>query len=157
MIFDCDGVLVDTEYLKLLAWQEALNSQGIEFSIEEHMPLVGHSAKNILLMIQENKRREIGEEVIDLRNATYRLLQTQGVPPFPIMVAFAKQLSSEDNLLLGLASSAPMEEILHNLRQIGLSDAFDLIISGADDLGDYSDAEGTNKPKPYIYMKLPNG
>jgi hypothetical protein len=42
VIFDCDGILVDTEYLKFLAWQEALASQDIEFSIEEYMPLVGY-------------------------------------------------------------------------------------------------------------------
>ena len=35
VIFDCDGVLVDTEYLKFLAWQEALASQNIKFLIEE--------------------------------------------------------------------------------------------------------------------------
>jgi beta-phosphoglucomutase-like phosphatase (HAD superfamily) len=29
---------------------------------------------------------------------------------------------------------------------------FDLILSGHDDLKDYFDSEGTNKPKPYIYL-----
>ena len=36
VIFDCDGVLVDTEYLKFLAWQQALASVTIELSIEEY-------------------------------------------------------------------------------------------------------------------------
>ncbi len=54
---------------------------------------------------------------------------------------------------MGLASSAPHEEILNNLKQIGLSEAFDLIISGSDDLDSYVDAEGKNKPKPYIYIE----
>jgi beta-phosphoglucomutase len=54
---------------------------------------------------------------------------------------------------LALASSAPKEEILVNLKQMGLENAFDLIISGSDDLREYVDAEGTNKPKPYIYIE----
>lgn len=29
IIFDCDGVLVDTEYLKFLAWKEAFEAQSI--------------------------------------------------------------------------------------------------------------------------------
>ena len=33
IIFDCDGVLVDTEHLKFLAWQQALATLNIELSI----------------------------------------------------------------------------------------------------------------------------
>lgn len=39
------------------------------------------------------------------------------------------------------------------MKQIGLENSFDLIISGTDDLKDYSDKEGTNKRKPYIYIE----
>lgn len=156
VIFDCDGILVDTEYLKFLAWQEALASKNIDFSIEEYMPLVGHSSVNILLMINKNKGLEIEDDVIELKNKKYQILQKQGVAPIPEMVAFAKRLTDEKKSLgikVGLASSAPNDEILHNLVQVGLEDAFDLIISGSDDLDDYDDKEGKNKPKPYIYME----
>lgn len=156
IIFDCDGVLVDTEFLKFLAWQEALASQGIEFSTEEYLPLVGHSSVNILQKIRQLKKMEISDEVIGLKNARYTALQKKGVPAIEAMVDFARYLSahkSKFGLVLGLASSAPREEILANLRQIGLENAFDLVISGSDDLGDYGDPEGKNKPKPYIYME----
>lgn len=156
VIFDCDGVLVDTEYLKFLAWQEALAAENIAFTIEEYMPLVGHSSKNILLMLEKLKKMEISEEIIEVKNARYRVLQKQGVPPIEEMIAFAKYFAKEKKNLgiqLGLASSASTEEILQNLEQIGLEDAFDLIISGSDDLDSYVDHEGKNKPKPYIYME----
>lgn len=155
-IFDCDGVLVDTEHLKFLAWQTALASKNISFSIEEYMPLVGHSSLNILRMIGKLKNISIAEEVIGLQNAEYRLLQKQGVPPIAQMVTFVQKLSQERKRLgikLGLVSSASKEEILQNLKQIGLENSFDLIISGTDDLKGYSDKEGTNKPKPYIYIE----
>lgn len=156
VIFDCDGVLVDTEYLKFLAWQEALATKNIPFTIEEYMPMIGHSSKNILLMLKKLKGIEISSEVIELKNAKYPLLQQQGVPPIKEMVAFAKHLSEERQNLgikLGLASTAPKKEILQNLKQIGLENSFDLIISGSDDLGNYIDHEGKNKPKPYIYIE----
>jgi beta-phosphoglucomutase len=156
IIFDCDGVLVDTEHLKFLAWQEALASKNIPFTLEEYMPLIGHSSKNILLMVKKRKQMEISEEIIELKNAIYKVLQKQGVPPIKEMIAFASRLAREKQDLgikLGLASSAPREEIVQNLEQIGLENAFDLIISGADDLESYVDAEGKNKPKPYIYME----
>ncbi len=156
IIFDCDGVLVDTEYLKFLAWQHALETKKVEFIIEEYRPLVGHSSKNILQMIREAKGIDIDEEVIEVRNAKYRVLQEQGVPPLIPMIEFAGKLSQKREKLgfkLGLASSASQEEILNNLKQIGLSEAFDLIISGSDDLNGYVDEEGKNKPKPYIYIE----
>ena len=156
IIFDCDGVLVDTEYLKFLAWQEALEAQGIPFSIEEYMPVVGHSSQNILQMIRDAKNIHISEEVIEVKNIKYKHLQKQGVAPIPEMVSFVLRLVESKQQLgirLALASSAPKEEILANLKQIGLENAFELIISGSDDLDGYADIEGTNKPKPYIYIE----
>ncbi len=156
VIFDCDGVLVDTEYLKFLAWQEALATEDISFTIEEYMPVVGHSSKSILLLLKKAKNIDIPEEVIELKNANYRNLQKQGVPPIGEVISFAKRFTEEKHELgikVGLASSAPTEEILQNLKQIGLENCFDLIISGHDDLDSYIDAEEKNKPKPYIYLE----
>ena len=156
VIFDCDGVLVDTEYLKFLAWKDALAAENIDFTIEEYMPVVGHSSKNILLMISKQKGIEIPQSVIERKESHYGALQKQGVPPIKEMIAFAKGLSESREKLgikLGLASSAPTEEIMQNLRQIGLENAFDLVISGSDDLDSYVDKDGKNKPKPYIYIE----
>ena len=156
IIFDCDGVLVDTEYLKFLAWKDALASKNVEFSVEEYMPLIGHSSRNILQMIRQLKNQDISDDVILLRQEKYRLLQMQGVPAIVPMVEFARRLSQEKRRLgikLGLASSASTKEIMHNLQQIGLEDAFDLVISGSSDLDQYIDSEGKNKPKPYIYIE----
>ncbi|MBJ7449502.1 MAG: HAD family phosphatase [Parachlamydiales bacterium] len=148
--------MVDTEHLKFLSWQEALATQNIEFTIEEYMPLVGHSSINILKMIEQSKGLQLSNEIIDIKNAIYIELQKQGVDPIQPMVDFARSLSKNKQQLgikLGLASSANQDEILINLKQIGLENAFDLIISGTDDLDDYTDAEGKNKPKPYIYIE----
>lgn len=156
VIFDCDGVLVDTEYLKFVAWKEALASENIDFSIEEYKPLVGLDSKNILRRLKEIKHMDISEKVIELKNSKYRVLQKEGVPPISEMVAFVKYLAEEKKRLgikVGLASSAPRKEIFQNLQQIGLENYFDLVISGSNDLDDYVDQEGKNKPKPYIYIE----
>ena len=154
IIFDCDGILVDSEYIKLLAWQTALKSQGIELSSEEYMPLVGHSSKVILQKIQALKKKEIPPDVIEVRRAVYRALQSAMIAPIKEMVAFVKKLTQmKEKLKLGVASSAPKNEILINLQKIGLEKSFDVIVSGADDLDNYNDKEGTNKPKPYIYVE----
>ncbi len=154
VIFDCDGVLVDTEYLKFRAWQEALATVNIDFTLEDYMPLVGHSTHNILRMISAIKDVEIPETVIEKRNTRYKELQAQGVPPISEMIEVLRWFKADrKDVKIGLASSAPREEILVNLRHIGLENAFDVIVSGHDDLDGYEDAEGKNKPKPYIYIE----
>lgn len=156
VIFDCDGVLVDTEYLKFLGWQKVLASLNIELSIEEYKVVAGHSSKKIIELLQVMKGIVIPEEAIHLRREEYRKLQEQGVAPIREMVEFADYLSQNKvvwGIKLGLASSASTNEILFNLKQIGLDQAFDLIISGTDDLNDYEDVGGKNKPKPYIYLE----
>lgn len=156
IIFDCDGVLVDTEYLKFLAWEYALARENIKFTLEEYMPLVGHSSKNILKGIRQKKGLDIDEKIIAVRSEKYRFLQEEGVPPITQMIEFVCKLSEKKDKLgfkIALASSAPTEEIWNNLRQVGLESVFDLVISGSDDLDTYFDIEGKNKPKPYIYIE----
>jgi HAD superfamily hydrolase (TIGR01509 family) len=107
-------------------------------------------------MIRQLKHQDISDDVIPLRQEKYRLLQARGVPPIAPMIEFARRLSQERGKLgikLGLASSASTKEIMQNLQQIGLEDAFDLVISGSNDLDQYVDNEGKNKPKPYIYIE----
>lgn len=156
IIFDCDGVLVDTEYLKFLAWQQALATLHIELSLEEYKAVAGHSSKKIVEMLEQAKGISIPEKVILLRRSGYQKLQEQGIHPIEETVNFARYLSQNKDalgIMLGLASSASRSEIFLNLKQIGLEQAFDLIISGSDDLENYVDLEGKNKPKPYIYLE----
>ena len=150
------GTIVDTEYLKFLAWQKALASVDIELSVEEYKLVAGHSSKKIHEMLEGIKSLDIPEEVIHLRRVKYQALQAEGVPPIHETIEFARHLSQNKNFLgikLGIASSAPRNEILLNLKHIGLEHEFDLIISGSDDLEDYTDNDGKNKPKPYIYLE----
>lgn len=107
-------------------------------------------------MIREVKKIDISDEVIEIKNVNYKRLQKMGVPPIQKGIDFAFRLAASKKrtgILLALASSAPKEEIMINLKQIGLENGFDLIISGSEDLKAYKDDEGTNKPKPYIYIE----
>lgn len=159
IIFDCDGVLVDTEYLKFLSWQKALASLNIELSIEEYKAVSGHTSKRIVEILQETKGISIPDEVILLKRIEYQKLQELGIPVIEDMVHFVRCLSQNKDILgikLGLASSAPKNEILFNLNKADLEKVFDVVISGVDDLEDYVDPEGKNKPKPYIYLEAAN-
>ena len=142
VIFDCDGVLVDTEYLKFLAWQKALASVNIELSIEEYKAVAGHSSKKIHEMLARDEKScysrrshsfKTCKNIESCRHREYRQLRK--------WLNLLSYLSQNKDVLgnkVGLASSASTNEILFNLKQIGLDQAFDLIISGSDDLNDYT-------------------
>lgn len=154
IIWDCDGVLVDTEFLKFLSWQYALEKEQISFALEEYEPLVGFSSQHILKHLEELKKIKLSSDFLNVKNQAYRQLQLQEVPIFHEMVAMVKIIKSKyPEIKLGLAYSASHEEIRVNLKHCKLENLFDLVLSGTDDLNDYEDAEGTNKPKPYIYIE----
>ncbi len=158
VIFDCDGVLVDTENLKFLSWKESLKQYGVHFTLDEYIPLVGYSSRHILESILSKKKIDLPmAEILDKKTKYYKTLKAQNSYPIQSAVDFVKKLSLQKNKLkikLALASSAPKEEIMRNLEAIGLEKVFDAIISGEDDLKDIYDKDGTNKPKPYIYQRL---
>lgn len=159
IIFDCDGVLVDTEFLKFQAWQQALAHHGVNLKLEDYLPWVGHSSSNIAKGFRAQKKIAFDEAaVIRERTTLYHQRQAQGVPPLEDAVHFLKEIIAKKTgyqLKIGLASSAPRREIEQNLKHIGISPkAFDAIVSGDDDLKDIIDPEGVNKPKPYIYQKI---
>lgn len=157
VIFDCDGVLVDSEQLKHYAWQKAVAAYNVDFSLEDYLPLVGESAVNILAKISGLKNVILPACLIDSRNSEYAYLQNQQVIPMQPMVHFVSDLW-RNRVVYGIkklaaASSACQKEIMINLERIGLTNVFDVIVSGEDDLDSYGDKKDTNKPAPYIYLE----
>ncbi|MBM3893344.1 HAD family phosphatase [Candidatus Dependentiae bacterium] len=157
VIFDCDGVLVDSEPNHLAAWQITLKQYNYNLTLDEYLPFVGNSSKNIIQALSAQGKIPFNEEIATQKHVCYQQrMHLQNTIPMPHAIAFVQALKAEKeklNIVIGLASSSPRIEIMHNLQTIGLADAFDIIVSGRDDLGEFNDPEGTNKPKPYIYQK----
>ncbi len=157
VLFDCDGVLVDTEYMKFEAWKEALSKDKISFTIEEYMPLVGYSSEHIANDIADKKNIKLDTvKLIAMKEKLYKAQQKNGVPPIkPAIIYLNTLLEQKDNLQIKIAvvSSDTHEAILRNLKFAGVKyKLLDGVFSGHDDLKHIRDSEGTNKPKPYIYQ-----
>lgn len=163
VIFDCDGTLIETEEIIFKAWHHAFQKQGYELTKQEYLFLI---KKHALagLPAAHTTFAKIGADLIghdcaqELYNAMSSLcndLRSSGYPPIEATVEFLHRLAKEKEKLgikLGLASGGKKHLILIHLRNLGIEKYFDVILSGFDDLVDYVDSEGTNKPKPYIYL-----
>lgn len=155
IIFDCDGTLVDSEEAHLSAWRRTLQNRGHDLTWEQSLLFTGKSAPVIAKLIAETTGCGCADEILAEKSAYYRELHEQGLPPIEATVDFLKRLAKEKERLgfkLGVASAAIKSELLSHLRQLGIEELFDVILSGHDDLKDYIDPEGVNKPKPYIYL-----
>lgn len=152
IIFDCDGTLVDSEETHIIAWQRVFSNWGIELGSQEMF--VGKPDRAVARILAE-KYRFNADEILTEKRAYFLEAQQKGLPPIEGTVGLVRELvknRAKLGLKMAVASAADRHEILTNLRALGLEHAFDAIVSGHDDLSDYADPEGVNKPKPYVYL-----
>jgi len=157
IIFDCDGTLVDSEYAHYLAWQHALQQEGGDLTLEEYYSYVGKSVETNAKLLAEKIGSTHADRIMENKRKFYYVLQNEGLPRIEHVVDFVNRLAKDKQkygFKLGVASAAKKNEILINLRNLEIDKFFDIVISGYDDLSHYSDPEGVNKPKPYIYLHV---
>lgn len=145
VIFDMDGVLVDSEPLYYDANQKFLRSRNIELSREDYNEFVGISAP---LMWEAIKNRfnlpESVQELVKAENERlYVVLEEAELTAMVGIPKLLEQLNKED-IYISLASSSPMKVIKHITSQIGITRFFDFIISG-EEVRD-------GKPHPEIFL-----
>lgn len=154
IIFDCDGTLIDSEQAYFLSWQEALKMRGATMTLEEYMTYAGHSAAYISKKLHNKLHVDSADAILeDARKAFH--LHSHLIIPIERTLKIVRQLAAQKQQLgikMGVASAGSQLHLTQNLKRFGLIEPFDTIISGKDDLHEYSDPEGTNKPKPYIYL-----
>jgi HAD superfamily hydrolase (TIGR01509 family) len=85
VIFDCDGVLVDSEPLSNAVFARALNREGIDWSVEETMRrLMGRSLKACVEIIEGLLARQLPEDFVHRLQAdtlqAFRDAPLQAVP-----------------------------------------------------------------------------
>jgi beta-phosphoglucomutase len=155
VIFDCDGTLIDSEYAHYLAWQYAVQNQGGDLALEEYYFYAGQSLETIASSLSKKTGCNCTEKIIEDKRKHYHQLQKLGLPSIQPTIDFVYRLVKDKERLglkFAVASAARKDEILINLKHLGIENLFDIVLSGHDDLTSYNDLEGVNKPKPYIYL-----
>jgi beta-phosphoglucomutase len=157
VLFDCDGVLVNTPYMKYEAWKKALKEQNVDITIDEYRPFIGHSLTHIANAIAAKHNFQIDQEkLIATRDLYYKTEQKKGVPLLKPGIAYLNLLLENKrdlDIKIAVVSSDTREAIMRNLEFAGVKyELLDGVFSGRDDLLHINDPEGTNKPKPYVYQ-----
>jgi len=157
IIFDCDGTLVDSDDAHYLAWRHALGNQGYELTTEYYKSnFAGVAELTVSKMAYDLVGFDCSVEVLHDKNEYFYQLQLEGIAPIEATIEFLHHLAQEKErygLKLAVASGGRKEDVLRSLKNLEIDHLFDVVLSGHDDLQEYDDPQGTNKPKPYIYLK----
>ena len=109
MIFDMDGVLVNTEPLHYECWKAALADEGVDMSYEVYKPCIGSTVGYLMKLLKE----AYGETVSDaetLRARMYakkeEIVQKDGFPQIPGVKEAIKRFYDEGFRLEVASSSA---------------------------------------------------
>ncbi|HLY62288.1 MAG TPA: HAD family phosphatase [Terriglobia bacterium] len=145
VIFDCDGVLVDSEPLGLRSLQQALGEAGVGWPIESLKKFSGRSHSETLSEVAA----ETGVPLLargvqqQMDNCYEQLTATQGLRACAGVPRFLAQLTNHQ-IPFTLASSGTRRKVLTSLRAAGLVDAFPRFVCGDD--------VARAKPAPDIYI-----
>jgi HAD superfamily hydrolase (TIGR01509 family) len=144
VVFDNDGLLLDTESVWTRAEQDLFERRGLEFTPADKHELVGTSAE-IAGRILERRLGEPGRavELIDELNELVVAELEHGVEA---MVGARELLQSlkERGTPIGLVSNSPLAFVRRSLEIVGLHDRFDVVLSA------HEVAAPKPAPDPYL-------
>lgn len=144
ILWDMDGVIVDSSAFHFAAWQETLAEKGIEFSREDFAKLFGTRNDFIIrTMMGTGVNREQIEVLVNEKEQRFREKARGKLKPFPGVLKLLGNLK-KGNFKLGLVSSAPRENIDFVLNELKLEGLFDAIVFGQE--------VAESKPSPQIYQ-----
>ena len=121
-LFDLDGTLVDSVYQHVLAWKEALDSEGIELSVWRIHRKIGMSGGLFTNQLIRETGVEIDEARIErlrqLHAAAYRRMGDH-IRPLPGARELLSWLTNA-GIRWAIATSGRMETAAPNLRALGV-------------------------------------
>jgi beta-phosphoglucomutase family hydrolase len=144
VLWDMDGVLVDTGDFHFQSWKEAFDELDISFSKEDFRKTFGMNNAGILEWVfgREPDPEEISR-ISDIKESLFRELVKGKAKALPGVLHWLEQFQSW-GMKQAITSSAPPENIEALVTELKIKAYFDTIVSGFDLPG---------KPNPDVFLK----
>jgi len=144
VLFDLDGVLVDSEELSIRASNEVLGAHGIVRTKEELSRVFGRRSLDNYTELIEFRGLDLDpRELVSEKEEFYFKLIQGNLEPKQGVVDLIEELE-ESGFLIAVVSSSGLERLERTLIEIGLIEEFDLVVSG--------DCCEIGKPDPAPYL-----
>lgn len=145
VIFDFDGIIVDTEPLHYRAFQQVLEPLGLGYSWDDYVAVYmgfddRDAFREAFRVVGRSLDAGMLERLIEAKAAAFQTL-SGAVDPYPGVVELIRTLS--DSLPVALCSGALRCDILPILQGLGLDRAFTVLVT--------ADEVAASKPDPASY------
>lgn len=144
LIFDMDGVIVDSEPLHLLAYQEYFSNHEIEYTEEHNREFLG--TKDVAMaatLIERYKLAETPENMVKAKESILLRLISEEAKPRPGLKHILESARSA-GLPMAIASSATLPTIHLVVDRLGIREYFQTLTSG--------DEVKHGKPAPDVFL-----
>lgn len=149
LIFDFDGLILDTETPEVLVWQSIYREHGFELPIEEWEKTIGGYGISNFDAAEHLARLASGRLDPAALRVRYRMEADQIIHANPMMPGVTDMIeqAKEAGMDIAIGSSSPHAWVDSHVKRLGIFHHFNHVIC-ADDV-----EPGRTKPNPDIYLK----
>ena len=146
IVFDFDGLILDTETTDYEAWQAMYRAYGVELPLSMWLPIIGDATQDFSIdqHLAELTGQPIDRAEVRKRQKALHIEMLETAAPMPGVEEYI-QTAIQLGIHLGVASGSRRSWVVDRLDQLGLSDLFDTIVCR-------DDVEGRAKPDPAAYL-----
>ena len=146
IVFDFDGLILDTETTDYEAWRSIYRDYGAELPLSMWLPIIGDVTQyfNIDQHLAELTGKQIDRSELRKHQQMLHLEMLEDTVPMPGVEDYI-YTAKELGIRIGVASGSRRSWVVDRLDQLGLADHFDTVVC-RDDVG------GRAKPDPAVYL-----
>lgn len=146
IIFDMDGVIVDSEYTYLESKTKIINDAGFNKRVSYQYQFMGTTYEYMWQTMKDELGlpKEIDYYISKMNSLREEMIQNNGVLGIENATNLIKDLKDKD-YKMAVASSSPKKEIIRNLEELEVINYFDYLISGEE--------VENSKPAPDIFLQ----
>lgn len=145
VIFDMDGVLIDSEPVVMDSYRKVASKYGITFTDRDYEATIGHTDEDTVYRLW---RRDLSKEEVEHIIKSAREEFRKNIKSIPVKEGVMNLIRNlrEAGYLLGLGTSAPPEDTKAILSAIGVMEFFSAVVTAKD--------VRKAKPAPDIFLKV---